>query len=183
MKTEKAERKLREAKFFLDKMRAQECRAFGDKEPFDFYLSAFLNAGTSFRDAFHVRQDHKRNDAIKAWRKAWEDGLSLGDNALYQFMGKDRIAEVHHEGSARSVKTEEIPVGNIYSDASGTVTAASAAGLGDVSGAAIHKPVYDFNYQGQRAKGHGRLRRVPYLAGGDACEVQGRSTVIMKRRP
>jgi hypothetical protein len=62
------------------------------------------------------------DDAIKAWRKAWEDGLSLGDNALYQFMGKDRIAEVHHEGSARSVKTEEIPVGNIYSDASGTVS-------------------------------------------------------------
>ena len=29
MKVEKAERKLREAKFFLDKMRDQECRPFG----------------------------------------------------------------------------------------------------------------------------------------------------------
>ena len=148
MKTEKAERKLREAKFFLDKMRAQECRAFGDKEPFDFYLSAFLNAGTSFRDEFHVRQDRNRNDAIKAWRRAWEDGLSRDDNALYQFMGKDRNAEVHREGSARSVKTEEIPVGNIYSDASGTVTSSSgtlmAAGLGGMSGAAIRKPAYYF---------------------------------------
>jgi hypothetical protein len=83
MKAEKAERKLREAKFFLDKMRDQECRAFGDKEPFDFYLSAFLNAGTSFRGEFKVRQDRNRTDAIKAWRKAWEDGLSQDDNALY----------------------------------------------------------------------------------------------------
>ena len=40
--------------------------AFGDKEKFDFYLSAFLNAGMSVRDAFHVEQDRKRNEAIKA---------------------------------------------------------------------------------------------------------------------
>ena len=45
MNVEKAERKLREAKFFLDKMRDRERLAFGDKETFDFYLSAFLNAG------------------------------------------------------------------------------------------------------------------------------------------
>jgi hypothetical protein len=38
------DKKLREARFFLDQMREQERRAFGDKEPFDFYLSAFLNA-------------------------------------------------------------------------------------------------------------------------------------------
>jgi hypothetical protein len=156
MKVEKAEKKLRETKFFLDKMRDQECRAFGDKEPYDFYLSAFLNAGTSFRGEFHVRQDRNRNNAITAWRKAWEDGLSRDDNALYQFMGKDRNAEVHHEGSARSVKMEEIPVGNIYSDASGTVAAASgtlmAAGLGDVSGTAIRKPVYYFTIKGRERK-------------------------------
>jgi hypothetical protein len=89
MKVGKAEKKLRETKFFLDKVRDQECRAFGDKEPYDFYLSAFLNAGTSFGSEFHVRQDRNRNDAIKAWRKAREDGLSRDDNALYQFMGKD----------------------------------------------------------------------------------------------
>ena len=64
-------------------------------------------------------------------------------------MGEDRRAEVHHGGSARSVKTEEIPVGNIYSDASGTLM---AAGLGDVSGAAIRKPVYDFTIKGRERK-------------------------------
>ena len=44
MSIERAEKKLREAQFFLDKMRDQHARAFGEKEPIDFYLSAFLNA-------------------------------------------------------------------------------------------------------------------------------------------
>jgi hypothetical protein len=35
------QKKLREARFFLDQMREQERRAFGDKERFDFYLARF----------------------------------------------------------------------------------------------------------------------------------------------
>ena len=77
MKVEKAERKLREARFFLDKLRKQECRAFGDKEPFDFYLSAFLNAGTSFRGTFRVRTPRPRP---RTWTKAHAppNSLNLG---------------------------------------------------------------------------------------------------------
>src|SRR6201987_4938645 len=45
MDLERIEKKLREARFFFGKMINQESRAFGDKEPFDFYLSAFLSAG------------------------------------------------------------------------------------------------------------------------------------------
>jgi hypothetical protein len=51
---ETGEKKLREAHRFLNEMRAQEQKAFGDKEPFDHWLSAFLSAGMSVRDAFHV---------------------------------------------------------------------------------------------------------------------------------
>ena len=40
------EKKLQEAQSFLDKMRDQERKAFGDKEAFDHYLSAFPSAGT-----------------------------------------------------------------------------------------------------------------------------------------
>ena len=54
------------------------------------------------------------------------------------------------------MKTEEIPVGNIYSDASGTVTADSgtlmAAGLGGASGAAVCKPAYDLFIEGSARK-------------------------------
>jgi len=37
-------KKIAEAHFFLGKMTEQEPRIIGDKEPFDYYLSAFLNA-------------------------------------------------------------------------------------------------------------------------------------------
>jgi hypothetical protein len=42
---ENVEKKLREARFFLDKMIDHDCKANKDKEKFDFYLSAFLSAG------------------------------------------------------------------------------------------------------------------------------------------
>jgi hypothetical protein len=38
------DKKIAEAQFFLDKMIEEEPRIIGDKEPFDYYLSAFLNA-------------------------------------------------------------------------------------------------------------------------------------------
>ena len=49
MSFEQIERKIREARFFFDKMIVQEPKAFGNKEPFDFYLSAFLNATRTYR--------------------------------------------------------------------------------------------------------------------------------------
>ena len=45
MNVEGVEKKLREARFFLDRMSEHERMPFDNKEPFDFYLSAFLGAG------------------------------------------------------------------------------------------------------------------------------------------
>jgi hypothetical protein len=89
MNIEKVEKKVREIRFFLDKMREEERRAFGDREPFDFYLSAFLGAAMTVRGAFHIRQDPKRNAAIKAWKEAWEARLTPEDSCAYEFMRKD----------------------------------------------------------------------------------------------
>jgi hypothetical protein len=105
MNIETVEKKLREAKHFLNMMRDQEIRAFGDKEPLDHNLSAFLSAGMSFRSGFRVEQDRARNDAIKAWRESWKKGLSPSERQFYDFMHEDRVAEVHKEGSSRNVKT------------------------------------------------------------------------------
>ena len=44
MSLERIEKKLRETKFFLARMREMEKITIGDREPFDFFLSAFLNA-------------------------------------------------------------------------------------------------------------------------------------------
>jgi hypothetical protein len=55
--TQMVEKKLREARSFLDKMIDQESTAFGDKEQFDFNLSAFLNAARTVD--YRLRHEHK----------------------------------------------------------------------------------------------------------------------------
>jgi hypothetical protein len=47
LKIENAERKLQEARFFLDKIFEQEGMAFDDKAKFDFYHSGFLSGAGS----------------------------------------------------------------------------------------------------------------------------------------
>src|ERR1700730_6423871 len=64
----------------------QEQRLTGHREPFDYYLSAFLSAGMSFRDGFQIRQDRPRNTAIKTWRAQWENNLTSEEKSLYDFM-------------------------------------------------------------------------------------------------
>lgn len=137
--TETIDKKLREARHNLDEMRKQERRAFGDK-PFDFLLSAFLTSTTSACEA-----------AIEKWTAIWKDGLSSEEESLYNFMRKNRNAEVHGGGSRRDVKTDEIKVGvgGSYSDESGTLTVMGSnipgSGMG---GASIFKPHYYFTLEG-----------------------------------
>jgi hypothetical protein len=149
--TEVIDKKLGEARHFLDEMRKQEKRAFGDKQPFDYNLSAFLNAATSARGAYRKEQDRERNAAIKNWKTAWEGGLTGDEKRIYDYLGADRVAEVHKSGSRHDVKQETIKVGvgASYSDNSGTLTVMGSnipgSGMG---GAAIIKPRYYFTIDG-----------------------------------
>jgi hypothetical protein len=151
LKIENAERKLQEARFFLDKMIEQESMAFEDKATFDFYHSGFLSAGMSVRDAFHVEQDRKLNEAIKAWKKVWEARLTPDEACLWDFMREDRKQEVHGSGSSRTVKTEQIKVGvgSVHSDRSGTVAAIGSRWAGPV---VIYKPTYNITIAGTGRK-------------------------------
>ena len=120
-----AEKKVREASFFLTKMTKHErpgFSAFGDKEAFDFYLSAFLNAGISVRGTFHVEQDRKRDKAVKAWKKAWEGRLTPEQRCLWNFMRKDRAHEVHRSGSSRRLVTENKELAGTHRLKSATAT-------------------------------------------------------------
>jgi len=125
--------------------------AFGDKEKFDFYLSAFLNAGMSVRDAFHVRQDRKRNEAVKKWKEDWEARLTLEERCLWEFMRTNRNHEVHGSGLSHTVKTEEIKVGigSSYSDKSGTLEAWGSPTAGP---AVVYKPTWYFTIDGVERK-------------------------------
>jgi hypothetical protein len=149
--TENIDKKLRETGFFLDEMREQEKRAFGDKEPFDFKLSAFLNAGMSVRNVIERAQNLSQNPAIKGWKAKWEGGLKPDDWNLYDYMREDRRHEVHLDGSRRDVKNDEIKVGvgGVYSDDSGTLYSMGSnipgSGMG---GAFVRKPHYYFTVDG-----------------------------------
>jgi hypothetical protein len=129
MNIKNAKKKLREVRFFLNHMIEQERKA-GDEEPFDFYLSAFLSAGMSVRDAFHIEQDRNRNNAIKAWKKVWEVRLTPEEKRLYDFMREDRKHEVHRSGSSCKAGTENRELGpGTHSFASGTMTLAGPPGV------------------------------------------------------
>ena len=141
-------KKLAEAQFFLGNMAEQERRAFGNREPFDFHLSAFLNAGRTV----DYRLRHEQAAIYSAWRKGWDASLTPQENSLIKFMVDDRIAEVHASGSSRSVGQEDIKVGvsGSYSDGSGTleVFGSPSVLLGVDTGAVIHKPTYNFTIDG-----------------------------------
>jgi hypothetical protein len=152
MNIEIVEKKVREARFFLDKMKKQEQRAFGDKEPFDFYLSAFLNAGMSVRTGFHVRQDRARDAPIKAWRESWEQALPSEERGLFKFMLRDRVAEVHDTGSRVKKKIEEVPVlGELYLE-EGTKTKLETLAPPGAPPASIRRPAYTFIIEGTEHK-------------------------------
>jgi hypothetical protein len=139
MNLEQVEKKLREADFFLSKMVEQEGHAFGDKEPFDFYLSAFLNAARTV----DYRLVHEQKAAYKPWRDKWDSTLTPDQRTLIKFLVDDRIAEVHASGSRRNVAQEDIKV--IDSDTSSILEIFAPPGTPP---AIIRKPVYNFSVAG-----------------------------------
>jgi hypothetical protein len=147
---ENTEKKLRETRFFLNKMIEHERMAFDDKEPFEFYLSAFLSAGMSVRGAFHVKQDRKLNEAVKRWKEAWEAKLMPEERCLWDFMRTDRNHEVHGGGSSHTVGTEKRELGpGEHKLASGTHT---VFGLPNWPPAIIRTPAYYFTIEGTERK-------------------------------
>jgi len=149
--------KLAEANFFLDRLREQEQRFVGDKQPFDYYLSAFLNATTAARNGFKVRQDRARNDRIKAWCEDWESSLSPDEKQLYRFMREDRVAEHHHGGSARERGQEGVGFGfgEHRLPEGGTIYVSGIpAPLGGDAGPPVtaYRPTYTFTIAGSERK-------------------------------
>jgi hypothetical protein len=99
---ENVERKLREARFFFAEMFKQEHGAFGGKEQFEFYLSAFLSAGRTV----DYRLRHEQGATYPKWRTAWDAALTPEQRDLIKFMVDERNDEVHESGgSTPSVET------------------------------------------------------------------------------
>jgi len=145
MSIERAEKKLREARYFLAKLREQHDSAFGDKEPIDFCFSAFLNATRSVGFMLGRAKDGDPAQTYKQWRTLWERNLSAKQLALHLFFISDRDVEVHADGSTRAPKTRGQEVGDTYSDASGRLEVFAPPGTPP---AVIQRPSYTVNIDG-----------------------------------
>jgi hypothetical protein len=139
-------KKIAEAHFFLGKLTKQEPRLLGDKEPFDYYLSAFLNAARTVD-----YQLHREQAAIyKPWRKAWDARLAPEQRGLMKFIDHDRNIEVHDSGSSRNVGQEGVKfgIGTHHVDG-GIVTIAGPPGM---EPAVAYRPTYSFTIDGTDRK-------------------------------
>jgi hypothetical protein len=142
---EGVEKKLREARFFLEKMIDHERMAFEDKEPFDFYLSAFLSAGRTV----DYRLRYEQAAIYPAWRTGW-DKLTQAQQGLIKYMIDDRNFEVHAGGSSRRVGIENREFGaGTHTLADGTMDITGAPGFARVT---IQAPAYDFTINGVERK-------------------------------
>jgi hypothetical protein len=75
-------KKIAEAHYFLRLLTEQEPRIAGDKDPFDFLLSAFHSAGRTV----DYRLRHEHGAAYVPWRKAWDARLTTDETSLIKFM-------------------------------------------------------------------------------------------------
>jgi hypothetical protein len=135
---------LSEADFFLGKMREQEERFFGNKEPFDYYLSAFLSVGRSV----DYRLRHEQGAIYKPWRAAWDGDLAPAENALIKALVDDRNTEVHGSGSGRSVGKEGVEFGigeHRLPGGGGMMTIGGPPGMPP---AVLCRPAYSFKIDG-----------------------------------
>ena len=117
MDLDRVKKKLREAAFFLGKMQEEERDRLGPKEPFEFYLSAFLAASQSVVDVLKSAINReppenrpKYNDCYRAWKDR------LGANKRFvECMASERNAEVHR-GVRPQVKMEQREFPNVQAE-------------------------------------------------------------------
>ncbi len=109
----KTQKKLREARFFFARLRKKGEAFVGDPEEFEFYLSAFLTSGCSVTS---VLLNEKQ---CGPWSKKWKDTLTGSDRKLWDFMHKERNAEVHRKGTKIDTEVLFVPIIEVRQDARG----------------------------------------------------------------
>jgi hypothetical protein len=143
---------IEEAQLFLGKMNEQERQIAGDKQPFDYYLSAFLNAARTV----DYRLRHEQGATYPRWRDAWNTRLTLEQRGLMKFIADDRREEVHDSGSSRTVGQEGVKFGigeHRLPDGSTLIVGGIPKVLSGIDPAVVaYKPTYSFTINGTERK-------------------------------
>jgi hypothetical protein len=122
------QKKVREARFFLDLLRNEETRYSpnaevlgANREVFDYYLSAFLGAAKSVRyvlereakTALKSASDSSSGKQAKArytdWQTKWEEDLSEDDLSYWKLLHDLRVNEVHGFGVKTLKQGKAVP--------------------------------------------------------------------------
>jgi hypothetical protein len=99
-----AQKKLREARFFLGHLQSEEQSGLRNEEHFAHYLSAFLSAARSVvYQVYRASGSGKEVDAWKATRNA-------EDRTFFDSIKALRDSEVHNEGVTIRTQQEAIPM-------------------------------------------------------------------------
>jgi hypothetical protein len=140
-------KKIAEAQFFLGKMTEQERQIAGDKQPFDYYLSAFLSAARTIEN----RLCHEQGVLYKTWRKEWDARHTPAEFSLMKFIVDDRNVEVHRSSSRRDVGQEgiEFGIGEHRLPDGSTLTISGPPGMPP---AVAYKPTYSYRIDGTERK-------------------------------
>jgi hypothetical protein len=126
MDVSRAEKKLREARFFLAKLCGTAPHVDDGREEFDYLLSAFHNAAATVKN----RMSHDHGSRFKTFYSQWEAGLTPQDAVLIKFMADDRNLETHEKGSQRDQEDVVICVWDSwYRDDTGTNVVSAPPGL------------------------------------------------------
>jgi hypothetical protein len=119
------DKKIREAEFFLDRMREFEKRLLPAREQFDFYLSALLSAGRAV-DA-SLGQD-------VAWHGRWKSANGPAAELL-GFFAEDRDVVLREAGSKRDDKESLALAKTQHKEGGATATVTGPPGVFPLAGA------------------------------------------------
>jgi hypothetical protein len=111
---EKAQRKLREARFFYNHLlnarrdlpEMAPRRSKDDPEAFRFYFSAIIQSARSVPWAIGKEEPDKWNE----WKRKWEDSLSEKERKLQELTNELRLDEVHRGGADLAEELVEVVV-------------------------------------------------------------------------
>jgi hypothetical protein len=107
-------RKLREAEYFLRRVRRLGRSPGSVREDFWFELSAFLSAARSV--TFVLQSEAK--DAYDAWFEPWRAGLSDQQRELLTHLNSQRVSEVHRTGATMTSEVRYFAANELVQDGS-----------------------------------------------------------------
>jgi len=151
---EATQKKLREARFFLSHLEAENRRAVrNEPEAFDYFMSAFVSAARSVTFALQAEEKAKYDQ----WFPGWLAARPEEDRKLLNLMVSQRNAEQKQGGGERRVEWEYVPVTGLSpEELGGRVFCSAPPGVPPLQ---VGRPVRYLDQEGQESEALSSCRR------------------------